>query len=485
MESGSVDEQLEALERISQSLEPSAAERIRGDYKILQYAHAFVDRLPGGQAFEPMKSSLPEIGEVQDEGVDLDTILHVQQEVVDSGGLNAASGGHLGFIPGGGIYASAWGDFLAATGNRYAGLFFASPGAVQVENRLISWVAGLIGYDPAEAGGNLTSGGSVANLIAVVAARKVRGIKSRDIEDQVIYTSEHAHHSVDKAVRIAGLEEATMRHIPVDDRFRMQPDELRDAIEKDLAAGKKPMMVVAAAGTTNTGTVDPLEKIAAICEQYGLWYHIDAAYGGFFLLTEEGKAKLKGIEKADSVVMDPHKGLFIPYGSGMVMVKKASYLQDTFGFRASYMQDANANRAELSPAEMSPELTKHFRGLRMWVPLKWHGLRPFRAALEEKRLLALYFFEAVRELGYEVGPEPDLTVVIYRWNFDPEVAEEKNREILAELQRDGRIFLSSTSIRGTFMLRIAILSFRTHRREVDVLLEQLKTFVPAKPEVHS
>jgi aromatic-L-amino-acid decarboxylase len=364
--------------------------------------------------------------------------------------------------------------------NYYAGVFFASPGAVRMENMLIRWIADLVGY-PSEAAGNLASGGSIANLTAIVAARDAMGISCANIPRSVVYATGHVHHCIDKALRIAGLRECVLRKVPMDERFRMDAAALEGQVEADREQGLNPFLLIASAGTTDVGAIDPLEEIGAVARRHGLWYHVDAAYGGFFLLTEAGREKLQGIETSDSVVLDPHKGLFLPYGLGVVVVKDGRKLLESHHYTANYMQDAGGEAGELSPAELSPELTKHFRGLRLWLPLQLHGLKPFRACLEEKLLLAQYFHREVEKLGLEVGPAPELSVVTYRFVPRHGDADAFNRDLAAALQRDGRVFVSTTLIDGKYTLRFACLAFRTHLKTVDLLLKMLKELIRKKP----
>lgn len=192
------------------------------------------------------------------------------------------------------------------------------------------------------------------------------------------------------------------------------------------------------------------------------------------MLTAEGKEKLRGIEQSDTLVIDPHKTLFLPYGSGVVLAKNRSQLNASHFYAANYMQDTIGATEEVSPADVSPELTKHFRGLRLWLPLKLLGLKPFRACLEEKLLLAKYFYEKIQQLGFEVGPEPQLSVVNYRYIPKTGDANEFNKRLVEEVQKDGRVFISSTLLDGKFTLRAAIVSFRTHLQTIDLLLEVLK-----------
>ena len=451
------------LEESSRLLEPSQKEREAVRTQVVEYSEDFLNRIESLKAYNLSNDTGAALldSPISETGIDIDAAIKLLADNVDSPGLNPASGGHLGYIPGGGIYYAALGDYLADVFNRYAGVFYASPGAVRMENMLIRWMTEFIGY-PEAASGNLASGGSIANLIAIVTARDSKNIKAREIERCVIYLSAQAHHSIAKAIRIAGLGEAVVRHIPLDSRYRIIPRELQKQLADDLGAGLNPFLVVASAGTTDVGAIDPLSEIGKIAEQRGLWYHIDAAYGGFFILTDQGREKLQGIEMSDSLVIDPHKGLFLPYGLGVVLVKNAAALHESHRYLANYMQDAAAVPDEPSPADMSPELTKHFRGLRLWLPLKLHGVAPFRACLEEKLLLANYFHAQIRALGFESKIEPELSVVTYRWlpkTGDPNIF---NKRLLDAVVADGRVFISSTMLDGEFTLRFACLVFRTH-----------------------
>ena len=331
-----------------------------------------------------------------------------------------------------------------------------------------------MGY-PKNAAGNLTSGGSIANLVAIVTAREAHNLKARDFENSVIYLSEQVHHSVQKAIRIAGLSEAHLRYIPLDNKLRLSVNELEKTIIEDKENGLKPFFINASLGTTNTGAIDPIEPIAAIAKKYKLWFHVDAAYGGFFKLVSEMKRHFKGIENADSITLDPHKTLFLPFGTGAILIKNKEALFKVHHYLADYMQDTTDANEEISPADISPELTKHFRGMRLWLPLKLFGLKPFRAALEEKLHLARYFYDEVQKIeGFDVGPEPELSVAIFRYVPKNEEANIFNEKLVKAIQKDGRIFLSSTTINGIFWIRVAVVVFRTHLEQIELLLEILK-----------
>jgi aromatic-L-amino-acid/L-tryptophan decarboxylase len=418
---------------------------------------------------------------IGDQELSLKALLDLYQEEVAENGINAASGKHLGYIPGGGIFVSAIADFIAAVTNHYAGVFYASPGAVTIENEVISWLKLLFSF-PESSVGCLSSGGSISTLIAFTAARDKHGIKNELVRKSVVYLSEHVHHSTQKALRIIGLEDVLIRYIPLDDRHRLEPALLENAVLEDLSKGLNPFLVVATAGTTDTGAIDPLDAVSGIAKRHRLWFHVDAAYGGFFILTSK-KSRFEGIEKADSIIIDPHKGLFLPYGVGAVLVKDQDAVLHSNHYVANYMQDVASGEMVKSPSNLSPELTKHFRGLRVWLPLQMHGTAPFIACLEEKLLLIRYFRDRLSELGFCVGPEPDLSVSYFWYPFSSDI-DNKNRQLMNEIHKDGSVFLSSSVIGGRFVIRIAILAFRTKKETVDeavVMIGRcLKTIITAE-----
>jgi len=468
-------EKIARLEADARQLEPDPDRRRHWNAGVVRHADAFLDALPAGKAYRAPagEGRLLQALDIQDEGRPLGELLSVVERSVDRPGINPASGYHFGYVPGGGVFATAMGDYLAAASNRYAGIFFANPGAVQMENQLIRWMRHLIGY-PGSALGNLTSGGSIANLTAIVAARDRHGIGAPEAPLAVVYLTQQTHHCVQKALRIAGLGAAVIRYVPMNERFQMETGSLEKQVVRDRAAGLLPFLVVGSAGTTDTGAIDPLDRIADIAEAQGLWYHVDAAYGGFFLLVDELQERFQGIDRSDSLTIDPHKGLFLSYGIGAVLVKDGEALFHSHHYQANYMQDSAGDNPEPSPADLSPELTKHFRGLRMWLPLQLYGVAPFRAALAEKVWLCRYAFQRLRELGFETGPFPELSILIFRYVPSQGDANAFNRRLIDFVQVDGRVFLSSTTIDGVFWIRLAVLSFRSHRQEVEVCLEVLR-----------
>ena len=472
MDKATLIEKLSALEKASQPLEPKPAQRREWMGQLTDHTDAYIDALPTNNAYSVNKETGPELS-ITGEASTLPELLDIYVKNVEKNGLNPASGGHLGYIPGGGIFTSAIADYLADITNEYAGIFFGSPGAVTIEHEVISWLKEVFGF-PENSVGNLPSGGSIANLIALTAARDKHGVKGAAVEKHVIYLSEQVHHCVYKALRIIGLEDAQMRHIQLDDRHRMDAEDLKRQIEKDKAKGLIPFVLIASAGTTDTGAIDPLRELSNIAKKEGMWFHVDAAYGGFFILVDRLKPLFDGIQEADSLVIDPHKGLFMPYGVGAVLVKDREAVLKSHHYIASYLQDAFRPDLPLNPADVSPELTKHFRGLRVWLPLKLHGIDPFIAALEEKILLTEYFRKGLADMGFELGPEPDLSVSYFWYPAKHMDANEFNSQLMQKIHEDGRVFLSSTTIKGRFVIRMAILAFRTKKATIDRALEMIR-----------
>ena len=339
----------------------------------------------------------------------------------------------------------------------------------------MGWLASVIGY-PDTAAGTLTSGGSMANLTAMVAARDARDAEGGG----AVYLTRFAHHCVDKALHIAGRGRSPRRLIATDANYRMSVEALEQALEEDRRDGVRPWLVVASAGTVDTGSIDPLQEVADLCHRYGAWFHVDGAYGGLFALCDEGKAKLRGIERADSVALDPHKTLFLPYGTGAAIVRDGKHLLDAFSASAEYIRPFSETDVGPSPADLSPELTRHFRAMRLWLPLQIAGVAAFRAAQAEKLALARYFHARLKDLGgWDAGPRPDLSVVAFRYLPDSGDVDEFNERLIKHVQEEGRVMLSGTRIDGRFYLRCAILCFRTHVEHVDEAIDAVVRGVAA------
>ena len=466
-------EKIEALQKISQELEPTKSQRDQFIHKIHDFSNTFIDTLESVKTYSTEREN-PEALKITNIKKSIDEILSIYSNEVSTKGINAASGGHLGYIPGGGIYTSAISDYLADVTNEYAGVYYGSPGAVAIENELLDWMKSVFKF-PESAVGNLTSGGSIANLVALTAARDQHGIKNEKITKSVVYLSPQVHHCIQKALKIIGLEDVVINYLELDDNSKIKTESLNKKIATDKKNGLTPFLVIASAGTTDTGAIDPLDDIADIAKQNKMWYHVDGAYGGFFILCDEKKELFKGIDKADSLVIDPHKSLFLPYGLGAVLVKNKEAVFHSHVYRASYMQDAVKEEPVISPADLSPELTKHFRGLRLWLPLQLHGIKPFVACLQEKLLLTKYFRERLKSIGFKVGPEPDLSVS-YFW-YPAEDENTFNRTLLEKIHQDGTVFFSSTMIEDKFVIRMAILSFRTKLDTIEKAITMIQKII--------
>jgi len=463
--------ELEALRAAAAPLEPDEAERAGLMDRAFGHAQAFFADLaegPANRGWDEAASAPPD-PEFAEAGRDPAELLDYLGRCVDRPGIATASPRFMGYIPGGGLFHSALGDFLAAAANKYAGFASAAPGAVRLENATAAWLARVIGF-PDGAAGTLTSGGSLANLTAIVAAREARDAAGGG----AVYLTRFAHHCIDKALRIAGRAAAPRRLIATDAAHRMSAAALAEALERDRAEGVRPWLVVASAGTVDTGAVDPLAEIADLCARHGAWLHVDGAYGGLFMLCEEGKAVLAGIERADTVALDPHKTLFLPYGTGAVVARDGRLLLDAFSASADYIRPLGETGVGPSPADLSPELTRHFRALRLWLPLQIAGVAAFRAAQSEKIKLARYFQLRLAQMpGWEAGAPPDLSVVAFRFRPERGDVDAFNDLLLRRLQEEGRIFLSGTRIGGASWLRCAILSFRTHLAHIDETIDVL------------
>ncbi len=389
--------------------------------------------------------------------------------------FNTAGPGYLAYIPGGGLPHSAVAELIAAATNRYVGVLAAAPALVQLEANVIRWFAALAGY-PREARGTLTSGGSLANFTALVTARRER--LPENFLSGTLYASDQVHHSVQKAALLAGFPPGSVRAIGCDAAFRMRLDLLAERVAADRAAGRHPFLVVANGGSTHTGAVDPLPELADFCAAERLWLHVDAAYGGFFLLTERGRRTLAGIERADSLVLDPHKSLFLPYGTGALLVRDGEALRRALAVAADYLPAMSDDAELIDFCEISPELSRPFRGLAVWLPFKLLGAAPFRTALDEKLDLAQWAAGRLRALPYvEMLAEPQLSLFAFRLappGLDGKALNALNRAWIAAVNARQRVHLTGTLLGDRFALRICVLSFRTHRDRVEQAVEDLR-----------
>jgi glutamate/tyrosine decarboxylase-like PLP-dependent enzyme len=371
------------------------------------------------------------------------------------------------------------GDWLATGFNCFGGVWSVAAGPNAVELTVLDWFRGWLGM-PKGTSGLLTSGGSAATVTAIVAARHsaVQDQPGR-LERAVLYTSQQAHSSVVRAAWMAGVSRAHVRSIPVDAGYRMKTDQLQAAIREDKAAGLLPFAVVASAGTTNTGSVDALETIADLCQAESLWYHIDAAYGGFAALTDRGRTLLSGIERADSVTLDPHKWLFVPFECGCLLAREPRRLADAFRILPEYLRDVETDGEEVNFADYGEQLTRYTRALKVWVPVQYFGVGAIRSAIDGGINLALHAETLMRQDPiFEILSPAQLGIICFRVHptgiNDPATLDALNQRINEQVNALGRHFISSTRLQGSFSLRICVLGFRTRQSDIDELVESIR-----------
>ncbi|WP_158944467.1 aminotransferase class V-fold PLP-dependent enzyme [Granulicella sp. S190] len=466
--------------------------------EIIPELAAFLDRLPdSGVAFPPdattfiNKNAAVTLQPPPEHGRPLRELLDIIVQAAEND-TNTAGGGALAFIPGSGLVSSAAADLISGIFNRYTSVSAASPAMVALEAEVLRWVASLMGL-PETSGGFLTSGASMAIFSAVVCARNAR--LPENFLDGVVYTTDQTHACLSKEMRLAGFPARALHFVPTDEHLRMNVEALRDMIAQDRKAGLIPFCVAANAGTTNVGTIDPLLEIATVAKEEQLWFHVDGAYGGFFQLTERGKERLAGIEYADSLVVDFHKSMFLPFGTGCLLVRDRTILSRAHsGVEAFCLRDVPCPDPSdaLLPEfrDMSPELTRPNRGLRVWLPLHLHGISPFRDALNEKLDLTEHAYNELQKMPQiSVLPDPDLSIVGFYCRtesgntMDDDIATE---ELVKYANGTGRVHLSTTRVHERTVARIAILNVRTTAAIVDETLRIIGTYleenVPAAQE---
>jgi aromatic-L-amino-acid decarboxylase len=384
------------------------------------------------------------------------------------------------FVPGSATWPAVLGDLIASACNVYAGSWMESAGPSQLELEVLGWFKEWIGY-PAEAAGTLVSGGSAANMTALACARTAR---AGWMDDRlVVYASDQAHSSIARAARVLGFRREQVRVLPVDESFRLAPPTLAAALDADTAAGRTPLLVSVNAGATNTGAVDPLAELAALCRERGVWLHADAAYGGFATLTERGRAQLAGLELADSITLDPHKWLYQPYECGCLLVRDGQVLRNAFEIVPDYLRDSRAANDEVNFADLGLQLTRTSRAIKIWLSVWTFGLDAFRAAIDRSLDLAALARERIEASNdLELLAPPSLGIVCFRRRFggeDDDALERLNTGLVAALEQSGVGLISSTRLRGRYALRMCMLNHTTSAADVERVLDFLEHAEPA------
>jgi aromatic-L-amino-acid decarboxylase len=429
----------------------------------------------------PLRSATPaemqaRLGRLEACGAPFDDALRILFEDVLPFASRSAHPRFFAYVPFAGTWPGALGDFVASACNVYAGSWQESAGPTQLELRILDWFKEWIGY-PSSAGGSLVNGGSAANLTALACAREALVGAMRD--DLVVYASDQAHYSVGRALRTLGFRPDQLRVLPVRADLRLDPAILTAAIKADEAAGRLPLLVVANGGATSTGAVDPLDELAAVCRERGVWLHVDAAYGGFAVLTNRGRAALKGIELADSVTLDPHKWLYQPYECGCLLVRDGRALRRAFEMHSDYLRDAEVEGGEVNFSDLGIQLTRSTRAFKLWLSLRTFGLDAFRAAIDrtlDLAELARRRIEASESL--ELAAPPSLGIVCF---FRRGADDKQTDGLAAALEQSGLGFISTTRVHGRTALRLCILNHTTHAEDVERVLDFLEAAEPRRP----
>jgi glutamate/tyrosine decarboxylase-like PLP-dependent enzyme len=443
-----------------------------------------LERLPGEPVTQPRPPAetaralaLP----VPEEPLPVDELVAHLRELTFEHSLHMGHPAFFGYICGAGTVPGAATELLAAGLNPCLGGYRLGPGAAEIELHLTRWLAGRFGL-PEGAGGMIMTGGAMANFVGLKCARDQRlGIDVREqgvraFAPVAIYASEEAHVVIRRAADMLGLGAGAVRVIPVDGEQRMRVDPLRAAIERDRAAGVLPLAVVATAGTTTAGSIDPLPEIAAVAAEHGLWLHVDAAYGGAAILSDELRGQLAGIERADSLAVDPHKWLYTAQSAGCVLVRDFGHLSASFHADASYIWLDEAARHGIDFAMHGPQFSRGFAALKVWVSLLAHGRAAYGRRLAHDAALARYLGElATEHPDFELMCPPRLSICCFRyrprdWAGSEEELDRVNERLMTAIHADGRVYCSNAVIGGRFGLRACIVNFRTEAEDVERLI---------------
>ena len=426
--------------------------------------------------------------DVPDEPLPLGELVAYLRTLVFENSTLTGHPGFMAYITGAGTVPGAAADLIAAAINQNVGGWRLSPGATEIELHLMRWFAARLGL-PGSAGGFITTGGAMASLFGLTVARDVRAgwdVRKLGIAagpPLTMYASSEVHTVNARACDMLGLGADALRLIPVDEDLRIRVDLLVDAIARDRAAGKRPLVVIATAGTVGTGAIDPIAAIADVCEREGLWLHVDGAYGGIAALTDDLRQLFAGIERADSVALDPHKWLYTPHSGGAVLVRDQRQLAQAFGVNPSYVhEDKELTRRGLDFYAHTPNFSRGFHALKIWVSLLAHGWNAYQRRIAHDVALARHLFEraAAHEELETVGPPPELSIACFRYvprelrgtaGSEPYL-NALNERLMAELQLGGRVFPSNAVIDGRFAIRACIVNFRTEKADMDAIVAE-------------
>jgi aromatic-L-amino-acid decarboxylase len=379
--------------------------------------------------------------------------------------------GYFAFVPASSTFPGALGDLITSALDIDVGSWMSAAGPSQLELVVLDWFKEWIGY-PADAAGILVSGGSAATITALACAREAL---IGPMSDRVVaYVADQTHSSVARAARLLGFRPDQVRVLPTDANHRLRLDALIGAIDADAQHGLRPFLVSANAGATNTGAIDPLADLAAICRERGMWLHVDAAYGGFAALTERGRGHLAGIELADSVTLDPHKWLYQPIECGCVLVRDGHFLKEAFTINPDYLADYKSEQVNFS--DLGLQLTRSSRALKIWLSFNYFGTDAFRDAIDRSMDLALLAEEYVRDAPtLELLSPASLGIICFRRSFagveDEDTLSRMNAELVAAFEATGRGLVSSTRLHGTYAIRLCVMNHTSGPSDVTNALQ--------------
>lgn len=422
--------------------------------------------------------------ELPQEGTPIDALLTVFNDVLVPNSRHNAHPRMFGYVQAPGTGPAAIADLLASTLNANLTAWRSAPAAVELERMTIDWIRQLVGCDPGAAG-LFVSGGSIANFAGLAAARRAKAPeRSQQSSARALrlYASEETHHSVAKAATLLGIGSDNVRHVRVDERFRIRIDDLEAKIAEDLAAGHQPFCVVANAGSVNTGACDPLRDVSEVARRFDLWLHVDASYGGFATLAPSAHALFDGMAEADSISLDPHKWLYLPADCGCVLYRDPETARAAFAHDAEYTRVISADADEAFAFwDYGPELSRRFRALKVWMTLSAVGVRAFSEAIEKDLACARHLESLVRASeDFEMLAPVELSIFCFRHvplhlrAESDERLDAWNERLLVELQRDGSSYLSNARIGGRFSLRGCVINYRTALADMEILLADLR-----------
>jgi glutamate/tyrosine decarboxylase-like PLP-dependent enzyme len=462
-------------------LDPSADEIRDWGNSVVQLMAEYLGEVRDRQVYRHMSSR--EIRDRLDaalptKGIDFDELLTVFRETVIPFSRQNAHPRMFGYVQSPGTPLAALADLLASTLNANLTVWRSAPAPVEMERLTIDWIRQILGFN-AEAGGLFVSGGSMANLAAIAAARQAKGDSSDRLR---VYASSETHFSIAKAAALLGIGRENVRLIAVDERFKIQVDDLIEKITADLEAGHVPFCIVANVGTVNTGAVDPLAEIREVADRFQLWMHVDGSYGALAILAESARKLFAGIERADSVALDPHKWLYLPVDVGCVIYREPQNARAAFAHDGEYTRII-AEEADEAFAfwDYGPELSRRFRALKVWMFLKGVGLDSLGEAIESNVACARYFESMVRASDdFEMMAPVELSIFCFRHvpmqlrSESPQAIDAFNERLLIALQRDGSSYLSNATLGGRFALRGCVLNYRTTLHDMEILLDDLR-----------